>query len=50
MAQMIDPKVGKKWRRKEKTASRDYGTQYWWRPGEMTPSRAPDISNAIQNN
>lgn len=49
MAQMADPKVGKKWRRKERSASRDYGTQYWWRPGEMTPSRAPDPSNAIQN-
>lgn len=27
---------------------RETGQSWWWEPGEMTPSRAPDISKAVQ--
>lgn len=26
---------------------REYGQQWWWAPGELSPERAPDLSNAI---
>jgi hypothetical protein len=29
-------------------AERDFGTRYWWEPGEALPDRAPDLSNAVQ--
>lgn len=33
--------------RVEARARRDFGQQYWWKPGSVTPSRAPDFSKAI---
>lgn len=27
---------------------REYGQDWWWRPGEMAPERAPDLEKAIQ--
>ena len=28
-------------------AYKDFGQQYWWEPGEITPDRLPDFENAI---
>lgn len=28
-------------------AQREFGQQYWWEPGELTPDRAPDITAAL---
>jgi hypothetical protein len=29
-------------------ARRDYGQEFWWKPGEPTPERAPDIGTALR--
>lgn len=34
-------------RRMERRAKKDGGQEYWWRPGESTPRRAPDIAGAV---
>ena len=43
----IDPKAAARWRRKSRLYEREYGQQYWWSPGELTPDRAPSIANAF---
>lgn len=35
--------------RMERRAQRDFGQSYWWEPGEMSPSRPPDIGAAGGN-
>jgi hypothetical protein len=42
---MADPHYYASWRRME-TAGQQQGTGYWWKPGELSPDRAPDFSNA----
>ena len=43
-----DPKASSKMRRLESRYRREYGQQYWWKPGEVQPRRAPDLSNVIE--
>ena len=33
-----------KFERQTRSASRDYGTDYWWEPGAIAPERAPEIA------
>lgn len=33
--------------RVESRARRDFGQQFWWKPGSVTPSRPPDLTKAI---
>lgn len=40
---VLDPEADKYFRRRETAAKRDYGSGYWWRPGEAAPGRAPDL-------
>ena len=42
-----DPDAHKKMRRIERKYQRDYGQEFWWEPGEMSPTRRPDISNIL---
>ncbi len=42
----LDPDATTAWRRAERRAQRDYGTQSWWRQGELAPERLPQLSNA----
>lgn len=46
--QSADPNYAQSWRRME-TRAREQGTQFWWRPGEGVPDRAPDAANALGN-
>ncbi len=43
---MADPKARTKFRRIQRKRRRDYGQDYWWRPGAATPRRAPDFEAA----
>ena len=43
---MADPQSIKDMRQLERKYMRDYGQQYWWRPGQLTPDRGPDIGAA----
>lgn len=40
---VMNPDARKKFRRMEKTRRREYGQEYFWRPGETAPSRLPDV-------
>lgn len=35
-------------RRMEQRARRDMGQDYWWRPGELEPGRAPDMTAMVR--
>tara|TARA_R110002012_G_scaffold66232_1_gene173178 strand:- start:255 stop:1769 length:1515 start_codon:yes stop_codon:yes gene_type:complete len=41
---MTDPKSYKKFRDQMKKREKEYGQGYWWKPGNMTPESAPDMS------
>lgn len=41
---MADPDAHERFRRMERQARKDYGQQYFWRPGKATPERAPNFN------
>lgn len=45
---MVDPKYQSKIRRVQTKYRREYGQDYWWRPGETEPDRGPDLESAIK--
>lgn len=47
LAKESDPNAYQKFRRMEREAYKTYGQEYWWRPGETSPSRPPDFSAAF---
>jgi len=34
--------------RMKRRARKNFGQDYWWRPGELTPERAPDVAAAVE--
>lgn len=44
LQKMVDPHWGRSFRQQRRVATQQ-GTEYWWAPGELSPSRAPDMSN-----
>jgi hypothetical protein len=46
LARMIDPRASDRFRRMEKLARKNWGQEFWWAPGEATPSRVPAIVGA----
>lgn len=42
---MIDPDAYQSFHRQMKNLNREYGQEYFWRPGEMGPQRAPEPKN-----
>lgn len=47
---MVDPDTPQRFRRLESRYRNDRGQDYWWRPGETTPRRGPDLSNTNLSN
>jgi hypothetical protein len=45
---LVDPDYRKSFRRMEQRARRDYGQDFWWKPGQATPRRAPDLGQVLQ--
>jgi hypothetical protein len=43
-----DPDARSKMRRLESKYKREYGQNYWWRPGKTVPERGPDVSNVFE--
>lgn len=39
-----DEDAERSFRRKERWRESNYGNEYWWRPGERLPDRAPDLT------
>lgn len=46
---MVDPDTPQRFRTLENRYRRDRNQNYWWRPGETTPRRAPDLSNILES-
>lgn len=44
---MADPDYGEVFARIEERARKDQGTQFWWRPGQTNPTRAPQLNRAL---
>lgn len=44
---LVDPSAHRRFRDQEKRAAKDSGQGFWWRPGSVMPSRAPDLSTAF---
>jgi hypothetical protein len=45
-----DPDAHRSFRRIMQNARKEYGQEYWWRPGALAPERAPDVSAAFPEN
>jgi len=43
-----DPDARSKMRRLESRYKREYGQNFWWRPGKTTPERRPEVSNVFE--
>lgn len=46
LQEVADPKAGAAWRRMEDRARKETGQQFWWRPGQTSPSRPPGPTSA----
>lgn len=47
MNAQLDPDYRDAWRRQEKRLMENTGQRFFWRPGETTPGRAPDLGAAL---
>lgn len=45
---LADPKAEKKFQRMMRKREADYGQGYWWKPGEISPRRAPELEAALE--
>ncbi len=45
---VADPNYRQSFNRMERRARKDFDQAFWWRPGEIAPSRAPDLEAALQ--
>ncbi len=39
----LDPQYAQRFARMESRARREYGQEFWWRPGDLEPSRGPAL-------
>ncbi len=44
---MIDPAANRAFKRRQDYWRKNFGNEYWWRPGEPSPDRAPALSAAL---
>lgn len=45
---LMDKDAQSSFRRQITVRNKDYGQQYWWQPGQQSPSRPPDVSRPFQ--
>jgi hypothetical protein len=43
LQELADPDAPQSFRRIQQKARRDYGQEFWWKPGETEPTRAPNL-------
>jgi len=48
MQSILDPEAEKSWKRAATRRRNEYGNADYWRAGEVTPSRAPDLSSVVE--
>ena len=47
LQKQMDPEAYAQFRRQIQTRQKDYKQEFWWRPGETAPSRAPNMSRMM---
>jgi uncharacterized protein YoaH (UPF0181 family) len=47
LQEMLDPDAGRRFRQMERRAYRDFNQEFWWRPGDASPARAPSAAPMI---
>jgi hypothetical protein len=47
LSRMADPDAAKRFRRMERKMMRERNQGYWWKSGESSPGRAPDLGNIV---
>ncbi|WP_422050136.1 hypothetical protein [Shimia sp.] len=50
LQRFLDPEAEAQWRRQMRKREKDYGTSAWWKKGDTTPHRAPDLTNVFGGN
>ncbi|MGI9250736.1 MAG: hypothetical protein ACR2PR_06025 [Pseudohongiellaceae bacterium] len=48
MQQQLDRKASSSFKSRERFAKQQFGQQYWWRPGSLTPDRFPDVEAVLE--
>ena len=48
LQEAADPRAHEKWRQQKRQMRKDYKQDFWWGPGQTSPSRSPDLSEAAQ--
>lgn len=44
---MLDPQYRQSFARYERRMKKEFGQEFWWRPGRTSPDRGPDLGNAL---
>lgn len=44
---LVDPEANKAFKSKQRFFRKEFGQEFWWAPGALTPSRAPDLGAAV---
>lgn len=44
---LVDPEANKAFKNRQRFFRKEFGQDFWWAPGEMAPSRAPNIGAAV---
>lgn len=47
LREMADPHASTSFRRTMQNARKDFGQEFWWKPGQSAPERLPDLGEAI---
>lgn len=45
---LLDPEADKAFKQKQRFFRKEFGQEFWWAPGETTPSHAPDLGAAFR--
>ena len=44
-----DPRANQSFRRTMQRARKNYGSEFWWKPGQVTPGRLPELAAVLGN-
>ncbi len=48
LVELADPGVTARWKKSAGRAQKNYGNEFYWPRGSLTPERAPDLTNIVQ--
>lgn len=47
LQRQVDPEAQAAFSRAAQKQRKDYGNEFWWRPGDNSPGRTPDLGSAL---